>query len=146
MQNTIVREITVKATKEKVFGAITDPQQIVQWFPEAIEGTLNEGDRPILDFGEYGKNQIYVEAVHPFNYFAYRWIPGSNHFIGDVLSKPNTLVEFRLEESAEGTKVTVTESGFASLPAEVAEQCFKDNSGGWDYMMGRLEKMLNGES
>jgi hypothetical protein len=34
----------------------------------------------------------------------------------------------------------MVESGFASLPAEVAEKSLKQNSGGWDYMLGRLEK------
>jgi uncharacterized protein YndB with AHSA1/START domain len=142
MQNTIVKEITVKASKERVYTAITDPKQIITWFPNAIEGTLEVGERPIFDFGEYGKNQIYVEAAQPYEYFAYRWIPGANHFLGDVLTKPNTLVEFRLEEINNMTKIILTESGFASLPPEVAEQCLKDNTGGWDYMIERLQKVL----
>jgi uncharacterized protein YndB with AHSA1/START domain len=53
------------------------------------------------------------------------------------------LVEFFIEEMEQGTKVTVKESGFAALPAEVAEKSFKDNSGGWGYMMERLEKLMN---
>lgn len=142
MQNSITREITVKAAKERVFQAITDPAQIVQWFPNQVEGKIAKGERPIFDFGEHGKNQVYIEDVSPFTYFAYRWIPGSDHFIGDVLTKAHTLVEFMLEEVAEGTKVTLKESGFADLPAEIAEKCFKDNSGGWEYMMGRLSTLL----
>jgi uncharacterized protein YndB with AHSA1/START domain len=143
MKDTITREIIIKASKERVYNAITDPEQIVLWFPNTIEGTLNVGDRPIFGFGEHGKNQIYVEATKPYDYFAYRWIPGSNHFEGDVLTKPNTLVEFRLEESNGVTKITMTESGFASLPAEVADESFKQNSGGWEYMLGRLETLFN---
>ena len=143
MQDVIKREITIKAPQATVYAAITDPTQIVSWFPTTIEGTLKVGDRPVLGFGEHGKNQIYVESAKPHEYFAYRWIPGSNNFKGDVLSKPNTLVEFRLTESNGTTTVTMTESGFASLPAEVAAESFKQNSGGWDYMLGRLEKLMN---
>jgi len=58
MQDTIVREITVKAPKERVYTAITDPTQIIKWFPDAVEGKLEAGERPVFDFGEYGKNQI----------------------------------------------------------------------------------------
>lgn len=145
MQDAITREITVKATKERVYRAITDPEQIVTWFPDTIEGgTLEVGQRPIFSFDDYKhKASIYVEAARPFEYFAYRWVPGSTGTIGDVLAVPNTLVEFIIEELQEGTKVTVKESGFSNLPPEVAEQSFKDNSGGWDYMMSRLEKIMS---
>lgn len=142
MQNTIIREITIKAPKEKVYNSITSPEEIIKWFPNKIEGTLDVSERPILDFGEHGKNQIYVEAAEPYTYFAYRWVPGSNHFLGDVLTQPNTLVEFFLEEVDGSTKVILKESGFEQLPPEVAEKCFKDNSGGWDYMLGRLENLM----
>ena len=145
MQDVIIREIIVKATKERVYKAITDPKEIITWFPDAIEGgTLEVDQRPIFIFenGEH-KSQTYIEAARPFEYFAYRWVPGSTGFIGDVLAVSNTLVEFLIEELEGGTKVTVKESGFASLPAEVAEECFNQNSGGWEYMMDRLEKALN---
>jgi uncharacterized protein YndB with AHSA1/START domain len=145
MQDVIKRSVTVKATKERVYRAITDPKEITTWFPDAIEGgTLEVGQRPIFVFeGESHKAQTYIEAAQPFDYFAYRWVPGSAGIIGDVLSVPNTLVEFHIEESSEGTRVTVTESGFASLPAEVAAKSFEENNGGWEYMMNRLETTLN---
>ena len=145
MQDTIIREITVKATKERVYKAITDPKEITSWFPDAIEGgTLEVGQRPIFIFTNEGhKAQTYIEAAKPFEYFAYRWVPGSAGIIGDVLAVPNTLVEFYIEEMTSGTKVTVKESGFASLPAEVAQQSLNENSGGWEHMMNRLEKVMN---
>jgi uncharacterized protein YndB with AHSA1/START domain len=145
MQDTIQRVITINAPKERVYAAIADPKQIVAWFPEAVEGSFEVGERPIFDFGEYGKNQVYIEAAQPHEYFAYRWIPGSNHFMGDVLTVANTLVEFRIVETGGTSQVTLTESGFASLPPEVAEAKFKQNSGGWEYMMDRLEAHFNQE-
>lgn len=145
MQDVIIREITVKASKERVYKAITDPKEITTWFPDSIEGgTLEVGQRPIFVFeGEGHKARTYIEAANPFSYFAYRWVPGISILLDDVLSVANTLVEFHIEELESGTKVTVKESGFASLPTEVAEQCLKENSGGWEYMMDRLEKVLN---
>ena len=143
MQDTIVREITVKAPKERVYLAVTDPNQITSWFPDTIEGKLEVGERPVLGFGEHGRSSIYVEAAQPFEYFAYRWVPGAGGIVGDVLTVPNTLVEFHIEESSDGTKITLKESGFASLPTELAEESLKQNSGGWEYMMGRLEKVLS---
>ncbi|MDB5169359.1 MAG: Aha1 domain superfamily [Candidatus Saccharibacteria bacterium] len=141
-QDSIEKVIVINAPQEKVYEAITSPERITSWFPSAIEGTLNVGDRPILDFGEHGKNQIYVESAKPHEYFAYRWIPGSRHFIGDVLSQPNTLVEFIIQEVENGTRVTLKETGFASLPAEVRDQKLAENTGGWDYMLNRLKELL----
>ena len=147
MQDVISREILVKAGKEEVYNAIADPKKIIAWFPEAIEsGTLEVGQRPILIFnGGKHKSQIYVEAVKPFDYFSYRWVPGGAGILGDVLAVPNTLVEFFIEEQKEGTKITVKESGFSSLAPEVAEESFNQNSGGWEFMINRLEKLLNQE-
>ncbi|MEI9907007.1 MAG: SRPBCC domain-containing protein [Actinomycetota bacterium] len=145
MQDVIVREIIVKASKERVYKAITDLKEITAWFPEAVEdGTLEVGQRPIFVFNE-GKHKarIYIEAANPYTYFAYRWVPSGDGFLGDVLTVTNTLVEFHIEELVDGTKVTLKESGFASFAPEVAEERFKDNSGGWEYMMDRLEKVLN---
>ena len=145
MKDVIVREITVKATKERVYKAITDPAEITLWFPDSIEdGTLEVGQSPLFLFngGEH-KSRTYIVAAEPYTYFAFRWVPGGHGILGDVLKVPNTLVEFRIEEVSDGTKVTVNESGFASLPSEVAQESLDQNTGGWEFMMGRLAGLLN---
>jgi uncharacterized protein YndB with AHSA1/START domain len=139
MQDTITREITIKATKERVYAAITDQNQITSWFPDAIEGTIAPGQKPLFVFNGHGKSQTYIEKMQPHDYFAFRWIPGGSDFVGDVLSKPNTLVEFKIEESNGMCKVIMTESGFASLPSEIAENSFQQNDNGWTFMLDRLE-------
>lgn len=146
MQNTIQREITVKASKERIYEAIANPEQVTQWFPESLEGRYEVGEQPIFGFGDHGKTQICVIAAQPHEYFAYRWVPGANHFLGDVLGVPNTLVEFRIATLKDGIcKVTLTESGFDDLPTEMMEAAFKQNSGGWDFMLERLQKYFEAE-
>jgi uncharacterized protein YndB with AHSA1/START domain len=142
MQNVIKKEIKINAPKQRVYEALTNKEQIVKWFPTAVEGNIEAGERPIFDFGEYGKNQLYIVATNPYEYFAYKWIPGSSHFLGDVFSKAHTLVEFYIEETDGVSTLTLTESGFSDLPVELAEKALSDNTGGWEYMLGRLEKYL----
>ena len=146
IQDSIERQITIQAPKERVYRAITDPEQMVSWFPDAINGTLEVGATPTISFGKDTVYQIYVVAANPHEYFAYRWVPGNadgtDGFTGDVLAVPNTLVEFRLADDPKGTALTLTESGFSTLPKEVAENKFEENSGGWDYMLGRLGKLF----
>lgn len=139
MQNTIKREITINASKEKVYDAIANPKKVIKWFPSTVEGEYSAGKQPIFGFGDHGKNQIYIVDAKPHEYFAYRWLPGANNFLGDVLSIANTLVEFRIEDQgSDSCKVTLTESGFAELPTDIMEDAFNQNSGGWDFMLGRL--------
>jgi uncharacterized protein YndB with AHSA1/START domain len=146
LQNVIEREIVISAPRERVYAALTDPAQLAQWFPDNVEGEVKPGERPVFDFGEYGRHSTYVVATDPFSYVAYRWIPGAIHvpvgFIGDVLNEPNTLCEFRLEETAEGTRVRLLESGFASLPTEFYEKAVKENEGGWEVMIARLKRFV----
>ena len=146
IQDSIERQITIRAPKERVYRAITDPEQIVSWFPDAINGTLDVGAAPTIEVGAGTVYQIYVVAAHPHDYFAYRWVPGNadgtNGFTGDVLAVPNTLVEFRLTDNPQGTTLTVTESGFSTLPRRIAERKFEENSDGWEYMLNRLEKLF----
>jgi uncharacterized protein YndB with AHSA1/START domain len=139
MQDFIQREIIMNASKERIYAAIATPELLVKWFPETIKGEYKVGERPIFGFGAHGENQVYIVAASPHEYFAYRWVPGANHFLGDVLKVPNTLVEFRIAEQPNGRcKVTLKESGFNSLPSELMEAAFKQNSGGWEFMLGRL--------
>lgn len=143
IQDVIEKRVTINASQEAVFEAISDPQKIINWFPDAVEGSMNPGDDPVFDFGEYGKNKVHIVESKPHSYFSYRWVPGSKHFMGDVMTVANTLVEFFIESKDESTvEVIVKESGFLSLPEADREQRFQDNTGGWDYMAGRLVKLF----
>ena len=82
-------------------------------------------------------------AADPFSYFSFRWAPGPEGLAErHVLELPNTRIEFLIESIPEGTKVTVKESGFASLPEEYADAMHNQNTGGWQYMADRLEKLF----
>lgn len=141
MKDTIEKKILIKASREEIYDAIANAEKVVKWFPDSVEGKYEKGEQPIFGFGEHGKNQVYIVDAKPHEYFAYRWIPGSNHFTGDLLKQKTTLVEFRIEEEKEGIcRVTMTESGFASLPADVIEKSFQQNTEGWEFMLGRFEK------
>jgi uncharacterized protein YndB with AHSA1/START domain len=142
MQDKIERKVIIKAPKENVYTAIADPKQITKWFPDKIDGELKEGEQPIFHFSGHGKSQIYVVAMRPHDYFAYRWVPGASNFVGDVLSTDSTLVEFNITETDGVSTVSMTESGFSKLPKPQAEAAFKQNSGGWEFMLGRLEKIF----
>ena len=143
MQDVIQKQLTLQANAEKVYAAIADPKQVIQWFPNSLEGDYIPGSQPFFNFGENGKSRIYVVAARPHEYFAYRWVPGINHYKGDVLSVPTTLVEFTIKPISEGVcELTLTESGFSQLPVEEMADALKQNTNGWEFMLNRLTQMV----
>ena len=143
MQDVITRELVLNASQARVYSAIADPTQVVKWFPETLEGDYTPGAQPVFGFGDHGRNQVLIVAADPHHYFAYRWLPGARSYLGDVREIATTLVEFRLEAVSDNQcKLTLTESGFTGLPADYMEAALKQNSGGWDFMLGRLSTFM----
>ena len=66
---------------------------------------------------EYLTMTAWVERIEPERLFSFRWHPAAIDPKVDYSKEATTTVEFRLEDAPEGTLLTVTESGFQSLPA-----------------------------
>jgi uncharacterized protein YndB with AHSA1/START domain len=86
--------------------------------------------------------ELTVEEMEPERLFSFRWHPNANDHAVDYSAEPTTLVEFVLEDAADGVMLTVTESGFDSLPVERGAKAFKANDGGWTIVVTLIEKYL----
>ncbi len=143
LQDTIERVFVLKASIQRVYHAISSAEGLVKWFPNRIEGKVEPGETAQFHFDGCGICSLYIVGAEPYGYFAFRWASGATAPVGDVLASSNTLVEFRLEEVEEGTKLTMVESGFASLPKETYEQAMRDNNSGWDSELAELVALFN---
>ena len=144
IQNTIERTIELPVTRQRAWDAITTPQQISQWFHGLWEFELTPGAPIHFDFGDWGIHRGRVEAVEPMDRVIYLWTHEGKDWdtatpIDDV---PNTLMEFRLADTRNGTRLTVVESGFASLPDDIRENSLRNNTQGWDEQMGNIQKFF----
>ena len=74
--------------KERIYEAISTPEEVTKWFPETLEGNYKVGEQPIFGLGDHSKNQICIIAAKPYEYLAFRWVPGAHHYLGDVLKAP----------------------------------------------------------
>jgi uncharacterized protein YndB with AHSA1/START domain len=72
-----------------------------------------------------------VERVQPEEYFSFRWHPYAVDPNVDYSHEPTTLVEFHLQDAAERTILTITESGFDKIPAARRAEAFRMNEQGW---------------
>ena len=138
----IERSVVIKADQARVWKALTTPEQIAKWF-EVFEFDRLEAGQPIhfrwepndaVDFNEtFGE----IAIVEPISRFGYRW----------RIAPPDptmTLVIFDLETISDGTRVTVTETGFEALPEAQQKKRFEDNVGGWEAMVKNLATYLEG--
>jgi uncharacterized protein YndB with AHSA1/START domain len=62
----------------------------------------------------------------------------------DVSKEPTTKVEFRLEDAAGGTKLSLVESGFDRLPASRRADAFRRNEGGWTSQLENIRQYVEG--
>ena len=123
MTDKIQKTVDIKAPRSRVWQALTDYRQFGQWYPGY----------------EHVRWNVLIEAIQPETLFSFRWHPYALDPDYDYSSETRTLVEFRLEEVAEGTRLTVVESGFEQIPANRRAEAFRMNSHGWEAQMKNIE-------
>jgi len=143
----IVKTIELKASPARVWRALTDHREFGEWFRVKLEGPFAPGTRArgqILYPGyEHLVMEVQVEKMEAERLFSFRWHPYAIDPKQDYSKETPTLVEFRLEKIATGTKLTVKESGFDGVPAARRDEAFRMNSGGWTEQVKNIESHVN---
>ena len=134
----IDRSIEIKAPPERVFRALTNPDELGTWFKVKIEGEIVAGEEVWMTslFKEGAcagyRFAVKILEVTPPRLFAWRWQPGVPDPKVDYSREPWTTVTFTLEPTAGGgTHLTVAETGFDEVSLERRASVFGDNSKGW---------------
>ena len=165
----IEKTVTLRAPVSRVWRAIADVREFGRWFGVELVGEFAAGKTLTGIFGEGlnedaileyqkklglppskvrlpEKNSVFctVERVEPPCYLSFRWIPYGIDAEIDPASEPTTLVEFRLEQVAGGTSLTIVESGFDRVPAHRRERAFRMNDAGWAAQAKNIKKFLDG--
>lgn len=139
----IEKKIELKAPVARVWRALTDYREFGEWFRVKLDGPFVPGETSTGHITwpgyEHLKWEAVVQEMEPEQYFAYTWHPYAVDPSVDYSTETPTLVEFRLEKTADGTLLTVTESGFEDVPAERREEAFRKNDGGWMQQMKNIE-------
>lgn len=136
MQDRIEKTVELNATVARVWRALTDVKEFGAWFRVDLNGSFMVGEKVegqvTYPGHEHMKFEATVEAMEPQRRFALRWCPYGGEPEVDYADEPTTLVEFRLEPIAQGTRLSISESGFSGLPEERREEAWRRNKGGWD--------------
>jgi uncharacterized protein YndB with AHSA1/START domain len=153
----IEKEVVLRAPLERVWRAISDADEFGQWFgvrfdapfvpgasvtgvitPTTVDEEVAKAQEPYA--GQSDTWQII--AVEPKRRLAFRWHPYAVESGTDYSQEPTTLVEFTLDETADGVLLRIVESGFDAIPAERRAAAFEANSEGWAAQTELVRKYL----
>ncbi|HET7209507.1 MAG TPA: SRPBCC domain-containing protein [Terriglobales bacterium] len=146
-QDTVVSEIEISAPPERVFQALIDSKQLMQWWnseqcrSKSWQIEPRKGGRWHYETEPSG---LVVNGVSEFKVggeileydpprlLAYSWIANWH-------DDPNatTVVRWELNKAGPRTRVKVTHSGLTNLPVSR-----KDYSGGWPGVVDSLKKFV----
>ena len=145
----IERQIILAAARSKVWHALVDAEAFGDWFGVALKGqrfVVGETARGHITYPGYEHLmcEMQVVQIEPERRFAYRWHPYAVDPAMDYAREPTTLVEFTLEDHADGILLRVVESGFDRIPLARRAEAYRMNSGGWDQQMQNIHAYLAG--
>jgi len=140
----IEKTVVLRAPRSKVWQALTNSSQFGEWFGAKVDEPFTPGRRvrgPItIPKYTHLAFEITVEQMEPERLFSWRWQPGGNPDIDPA--EPTTLVVFQLEEVPEGTRLTVTETGFDRIAADRRGKAYRENDKGWTGQLDNIGKYL----
>jgi|SRR5690348_6513945 uncharacterized protein YndB with AHSA1/START domain len=138
----IRKSIIVNASLGAVFKAISDPEELTQWFPDQAILEPKVGGKMKFSFYKEKSSEHtcetdtvsegIVKELIPNKKLSYTWKQM------DVPGFPETVVTWELEEiDVNKTKVKLFHSGFTGREER---KSFKEHDQGWSYFISRLEK------
>jgi uncharacterized protein YndB with AHSA1/START domain len=145
----IEKSIVIHAPRTRVWHALTDAREFGSWFGVALDGRqpFATGARvqgQITHAGyEHLTWDVTIERMEPEHLLAWRW-PHPADPTRDDPDAPTTQVVFELEEVAEGTRLTVVESGFDRIPLERRAAAHRDNTEGWEIQVKAIAQHVAG--
>ena len=144
------KQLDIEAPIQRVWDALTTPEGLLAWLPSVgAEIELRPGGRLSLvwaddaDEGGLPAGRLHFrapaagggDAVHPPPRSVVRWRPAGT-------ARPHTTVAFSLEDLDGRTRLTLVESGFASLPDRIRLRSWEGNDLGWSEELAELKTAL----
>jgi uncharacterized protein YndB with AHSA1/START domain len=143
----IEKSVVLRASRSRVWRAITTAEEFGAWFRVNLEGAFAEGatirGRITHPGYEHMTLEMLIERIEPERYFSYRWHPYAIDPAVDYSAEPTTLVEFTLQDTEGGTALTIVESGFDRIPPARRGEAFRMNEQGWAGQIKNLTQYLS---
>lgn len=141
----VEQTIWIAAARERVWQALTDPKWLNEWWAPMVWtiSSLETGAEVTFGDGTF-LSVATIEILEPPSTFGLAWKPDTawpeieRHDI-----PPRTV--YVLEEHDGGTRVTVTESGFESVPETLRQRRIDMSTRGYRQVLIGLKDVFEGK-
>jgi uncharacterized protein YndB with AHSA1/START domain len=135
----ITRTIEIAHPPAQVWAALTTAEGLGTWFGNEATIDLRPGGKARMSWADGPTVEMRVERVEEPTVFGFTW-----PIYGLPEDDPRrTYVEFTLEPTSTGTRLTVVESGFAQLPEDLYRKSYDGNTDGWGEELAELVDYLD---
>lgn len=145
-QGKIVKTVDINAPVSRVWQAISDYRQFGEWFRVKLNEPFTAGEKStgVTTYPGYEgyKWLAVVETVEPERLLSFHWFHEGKDSGLPLSEEPSTRVEFCLEAIDGGTRLTITESGLAALPASRRDEIIRSNTQGWDIQARHISEYV----
>ncbi len=143
MSDRIEKTVELNAPVERVWRALTDHNEFGEWFRVKLDGPFAPGEvargRVAYPGYEHVKWEATIKRMDAPRLFSFTWHPYAVDPGVDYSHETPTLVEFRLEPTASGTRLTVVELGFDALPSNRRPDAWRRNDAGWTEQIRNIQ-------
>jgi uncharacterized protein YndB with AHSA1/START domain len=135
----IERTVEIAHPPNSVWAALTTAEGLAAWFGNEAAVDLRPGGAARMSWTDGFTVDMRVERVEEPRVFGFTW-----QIYGLPKDDPRrTYVEFTLEPTEGGTRLTVVESGFAQLSPDAYRTAYDGNTKGWALELGELVSHLD---
>lgn len=143
----IVKMVELNAPIRSVWKALTDHKEFGQWFRVDLDQPFEANAKSTGKMTYPGHEGVpwlaYVERMDHECLFSFRWHDSEESSAEQDENQPALLVEFQLEETPAGTRLTITESGFSALPSSRRIELMRGNEEGWNIQADNIAQYLS---
>ncbi|MGJ9416316.1 SRPBCC family protein [Massilia sp. CMS3.1] len=146
----IERSILIKAPRARVWRALADTTEFGSWFgvnlpgQAFVPGAQMRGHITHPGY-EHIVFEVRIDRVEPEQLLSFYWHPYAIDPAVDYTQEAPTLVSFTLQDTDDGTRLTVVESGFDKVTPARRLEAFRMNSQGWDTQVGNIARHVDGQ-
>lgn len=145
----IEQKVIIEAPLANVWDAIIDHEKFGRWFHCKLDQPFEEGQPStgMMTYPgyEHVKWEAKVIAIEHEKSIEFSWPGYVDGESVDLSQSPWLRGKFVVEATADGTLLTITESGFDKLPSAVAEKAFGQCKQGWEIQAENIKEYVMGQ-